>query len=275
MSLFNIIVLSIIQGVTELFPVSSLGHTIIFQAVINSNVNQTNTNFLAFVVALHLGTSIALLTFFYQDWIKILKSLGKTALSGKIDNSSFFDKFAWFIVLGSIPVGIIALFFEKEFKTLFTSPILASSLLMVNGCILIGSEKLKSRVNIKQLKDITYPQSFLIGSSQIFALFPGISRSGISMASGLISKLNNKDAAYLSFMLATPIIFAAGLIEIPTLFSPGSIPFSYAVLGAVLSGITAYFSVKYLMKYFTNRNLIPYGYYCLALGFLFLIYFVK
>ena len=276
MNILNDIILSIVQGVSELFPISSLGHSIIIQSILNIHVTKESSFFLPFIVALHIGTAVALIIFFFKEWKEIVKALFNTAIRGKLSGDKI-ENFAWKLVIATIPVGIIGLLFQTPIKKIFESPILASIFLIINGGILyIGEKLIKKGSTNKTIDDITFLGAIIIGISQIFALFPGISRSGASMVTGLFYKLNHEDAAYFSFMLATPVIFAAGALEIPTLFTIHlQNAFLYALLGAIVSGITAYFSVKFLMKYFEKGTLKPYAYYSLMVGFFALIFFIR
>lgn len=276
MNILNDVILSVVQGISELFPISSLGHSIIIQSFLNIHVTKQSSFFLPFIVALHIGTAIALIIFFFKEWKGIVEALFKSAIKGKLSGDKT-ESFAWKLVIATIPVGIIGLLFESPIKKIFESPILASIFLMINGVILyIGEKLIKKGERNKTIDDITFFGAIVIGLSQILALLPGISRSGASMVAGLMYKLNHEDAAYFSFMLATPVIFAAGALEIPSLFSTHSPnAFYYALLGAIISGITAYFAVKFLMKYFEKGTLKPYAYYSLVAGFLSLLIFIR
>ena len=276
MNIIDDIILSIVQGISELFPISSLGHSIIIQSLLNIHVTSNSSFFLPFIVSLHIGTAVALIIFFYKEWKQIVIALFRTAIKGKITNDKV-ENFAWKLVVATIPVGIIGILFESFVKKIFESPLIASIFLTINGIILYLGEKLiKSNKGYKSIEDISFFDSIIIGISQIFALLPGISRSGASMVAGLFYKLNHEDAAYFSFMLATPVIFAAGALEIPSLFfihSPNA--FLYALIGAIISGITAYFAVKFLMKYFEKGTLKPYAYYSIIAGLISLIIFIR
>jgi undecaprenyl-diphosphatase len=274
MNIIDVIILSLTQGFSELFPVSSLGHTIIIQSLLNVSVTKDTTEFLPFIIALHLGTAIALIIYFKEEWTKIIKALFKSAYKGRIDNKAFEEKFSWMLVIGTVPVGIVGIIFANVIKNLFSSPVPASIFLIINGIILMSGEKIKkTEENRVALKNLSFKNAFTTGASQIFALLPGISRSGISMVSGLLLKLNHEDAAYFSFMLATPVILAAAVLEIPSLFKSSSQILDYSIFGAILSGITAYLSVRFLMKYFKQGTLIPYSYYSIIAGLIDLIYF--
>ncbi len=273
MNIINDIILSLTQGISELFPISSLGHSIIIQSLLNIHVTKNSAFFLPFIVSLHVGTAIALIIFFFKEWKGIVYALFKTAISGKLSNNKT-ENFAWKLVIATIPVGIVGLLFKNFFAQIFKSPQIAAIFIIINGVILYLGEILIRKKNtvVKKIEDITFLDSIIIGSSQILALIPGISRSGASMVAGLLYKLDHEDAAYFSFMLATPVILAAGVLEIPTLFTIHyAQAFMYAAIGAVISGIAAYLAVKFLMKYFQSGTLKPYAYYCATAGIIALI----
>ncbi len=276
MNILNDIILSFSQGISELFPISSLGHSIIIESLLNIHVTKNSSFFLPFIVSLHVGTSVALLIFFFKEWKEIVKALFRTAIKGKLSKDKT-ENFAWKLVIATIPVGIIGLLFESVVKKIFESPLIAAIFLIVNGLILyLGEILIKKKKLIKKLEDLNFLDSIIIGISQIFALIPGISRSGASMVAGLLYDLNHEDAAYFSFMLATPVILAAGLLEVPSLFSTHSLaPFWYAFWGAIISGVTAYFAVKFLMKYFERGTLKPYAYYSMLVGVLSVLIFIR
>ncbi len=276
MNISNDVIISVSQGISELFPISSLGHIVIIQSLLNIHVTKSSSFFLPFIVSLHVGTAIALVVFFYKEWKEIVFALFRTAVNGKLSNDKT-ENFAWKLVIATIPVGIIGLIFSSFVKKIFENPLIAAIFLIVNGFILYGGEMLIKKKKLKkELEDLSFLDTIIIGISQIFALIPGISRSGASMVAGLLYDLDHEDAAYFSFMLATPVILAAGLLEVPSLFSTHSLtPFWYALLGGVISGITAYFAVKFLMKYFEKGTLKPYAYYSVIIGILSVFIFTR
>jgi undecaprenyl-diphosphatase len=278
-SVVHALILALLQGAFELFPVSSLGHTVIVPALLGWNLNQADPSFLAFVVMLHLGTAVALLSFFWRDWIEIviavLRSIARRELSA--DPS---EHLGWLIVAGCIPAGVLGLFFKDPLTKLFGQPWLAAIFLAVNGVVLLAGERLRvsspSPVAVGgpqmekapgriALSELSLPKAFGIGAVQALALLPGFSRSGMSMVGGLLARLNHVDAARLSFMMATPLILAAGALELPEVFKPGvAISPAVALMGLIVSGVTAYLAVKFLMRYFETERLDVFGYYCLA-----------
>ncbi|HUD06582.1 MAG TPA: undecaprenyl-diphosphate phosphatase [Candidatus Saccharimonadales bacterium] len=277
------IILGLVQGITELFPISSLGHSVIIPNLLHWHINQNGQYFLTFLIATHLATAIVLFLFFLPEWIKIFKGLARSFLQRNIDSNDSYAKLGWLLVIGSIPAGILGLLFQQSLQKLFASAQIAAGLLIVNGLILLTAEKLrKRRKNARETSEksadniakLGWWQSVGIGTIQSAALFPGISRSGSSMAGSLLAGLNNEDAAKFSFLLATPIIGAAALLKLPGLFNSSAAPIRGAMLaGAVAAAVAAYLSVKFLIKYFQTKTLTPFAIYCLIAGFSLSIYF--
>lgn len=282
-SIVHALVLSLLQGAFELFPVSSLGHTVIVPALLGWPEQEADPSFLAFVVMLHLGTAAALLIFFWRDWVRIvaavLRSIARRELSSNPD-----EHLGWLLVAGSIPAGVLGLFLKDPLTRLFGQPWLAALFLAVNGLVLLGGERLRigSHSVAAASADVMLPRrpiatlsfgtAFGIGAAQALALLPGFSRSGTSMVGGLLARLNHVDAARLSFMLSTPLILAAGALELPEVFKPGvAIGPGLALMGIVVSGITAYLAVRFLMRYFQTERLDVFGYYCVGFGLLSLV----
>jgi undecaprenyl-diphosphatase len=276
-SIFQAIIIGLVQGLTELFPISSLGHSVILPVILGWHIDQNASNYLTFLVATHLATAIALLVFFWRDWVKIVKGIFRSLFARRIDPADTYAKLGWLLVVGTIPAGLLGLMLQKELTKLFAAAEIASIFLMVNGIILYGAEKLHKR-NLKEDSDVAHSdkrlsrklgwwQSVGIGVVQSAALIPGISRSGASMAGGIFYGLNNEDAARFSFLLATPIIGAAALLKIPAMFTPAMASMRLAaVIGAIFAGITAYLSVKFLVKYFQTKTLYPFAAYCVLAG---------
>jgi undecaprenyl-diphosphatase len=278
------IVIGLLQGVTELFPISSLGHSVLVPAWIggswehlvteNASKDSADSPYLAFIVALHVATALALLAFFWRDWLSIIKALLTTLRTRRVETST--ERLAWLLVIATIPVGITGIALEHTFRTLFAKPLAASIFLTVNGLILIGAERLRRRAEIagaetaggeRRLETLGYREAGIIGFFQSFALLAGISRSGISMAAGLLRGLSHEDAAKFSFLLATPVILAAGVLKLPSLAgSAGAHIHGQVAVGFVVAGIAAYVSVRFLTRYFTTRTLTPFAAYCLIAG---------
>ncbi|HEX8806014.1 MAG TPA: undecaprenyl-diphosphate phosphatase [Candidatus Aquilonibacter sp.] len=268
MTFFQALTLALLQGVSELFPISSLGHTILVPALLHwTNIDRSNPTFLAFVVLLHLGTALALIVYYRARWWSIVRALVASVKRGNL-SADRDERIGWLLVVGTIPVGIAGVIFEEPVRALFGSPAPAALFLALNGLVMFAGEALKRRrrgdVSIERL---TFAQSILVGVAQSFALFPGISRSGASMVAGLLCDLNHEDAAEFSFLLATPVIFAAALLETRYLVAPGAhVVLAQAIVGGVAAGIAAYLSVAFLMRYFKSNDLRPFGWYCLIVG---------
>ena len=295
LSYLEAVIVGLFQGVTELFPVSSLGHSVLIPALVGGrwaqdlNVSTPESPYLAFIVGLHVATAIALLMFFWRDWLVILGGFFSSIRNRRISTRP--ERLAWLIVLATIPVGLSGLALEHLFRTTLGKPIPAAAFLMVNGAVLLLGER-QRRVapallnplpaNASQLAersstvgnpvddrlaDQTIKQGVLIGCAQILALLPGISRSGITMVAGLLRGLSHEEAARFSFLLATPIILAAGLFKVPDLFGPlGTGIHGQVLAGSIASFVAAYLSVRFLTRYFETRTLTPFAIYCLTLG---------
>src|SRR5579864_363018 len=271
MSVFQVLVLALLQGVTELFPVSSLGHTVIIPSLLRWNFNQADPSFLPFVVLLHLGTAIALLIYFWREWLAIVRAVVRSAIAGRLSNSPD-ERLGWRLILATIPVGLVGVIFQKQVQALFANPRAAAAFLIINGVILFLGERLRRRAVMGEegrtaIEQLSVRTAVGVGSAQILALLPGISRSGSSMVAGLFANLTHEAAARFSFLLATPVILGAGVLKIPELFTPAGRPhLPLYLLGGVVAGLAAYGSVAYLMRYFRVGRLDPFAYYCAAFG---------
>ena len=276
MSLFQALVLAILQGVTELFPVSSLGHTVILPSLLGWNLNQADPTFLAFVVLLHVGTATALLIYFRRDWLAIVKAVFRSMVDGRMHGTPD-ERLGWRLIAGTIPAGLVGVLFQKQVQSLFANPRAAAAFLIVNGVIMFLGERVRRRAvalegERTRLDGLSVRTAVGIGSAQILALLPGISRSGSTMVAGLLADLTHEAAARFAFLLATPIIFGAGVLKIPDLFTPVALPhLPIYLLGGVAAGIAAYLSVAYLMRYFRVGRLDPFAIYCAAFGIVSLI----
>lgn len=272
MPIIEAILFAILQGVTELFPISSLGHGVIVPDLLHWHIDRNSEAFLPFMVVLHLGTAAALLVYFRRDWIDLFRGFFRA--NGKPDNPQ--SRLLWQLAVGTLPAGLLGLLFEKKLRLLFGNTTLVLAFLSVNGVILLVGDRLKRRGGGKPLDALGYGSALRIGFAQALALFPGISRSGSTLVAGLGSGLDYAGAARFSFLLATPIILAAGLLEIPKLMHlTGDIPFALIGVSGVISGVCAYLSIWFLMRYFNRHDveaLRPFGWYCLAVGILGLIW---
>ncbi len=270
---FQSIILGGIQGITELFPISSLGHSVILPKIFGWNINQGDNSFLIFLVATHLATAIVLFGFYFKDWMLIIKGVISSIKIREIKETDVYAKLGWLIIIATIPAGILGLLFEDKLKTLFASPKYVAIFLILNGFLLYGAELLRKKVaeasshNDGQIAKITWYQSVKIGFAQCLALIPGFSRTGSTIAGGLLTGLNHENSLRFSFLLATPIIFAAGILKLPELLiSSNADIIGPIILGSLASGIAAYFSVRFLTKYFKTKKLTPFAVYCLAMG---------
>lgn len=270
MNTLQALVIAILQGVTELFPVSSLGHAVILPKLLGWDINQQSAGFLPFLVVLHLGTAAALLAYFWKDWLGLLLAFFG---SGTVAERQAQWQLLWRIVLATIPAVILGFAFEKFLKGLFGAPAVAALFLMINGGLLFAGERLRRNSGTRVLGEMTWQQALLIGLWQSTALFPGISRSGATMVGGLLLGLHHRESAHFSFLIATPIIIGAAVLEVPHLLQP-EIAANFGALvwiAGLVAGVTAYISTAFLMRYFRRHDfeaLDPFAYYCWAAGLL-------
>jgi undecaprenyl-diphosphatase len=275
------IILGLLQGVSELFPISSLGHSVILPSLLGWNIHQNDKYFLTFLVATHLATAIVLFCFFWRDWVRILRGLGRSLRDRAIDPQDADAKLGWLLVVGTIPAGILGLALEGKLRHIFASPQSAAIFLTLNGVLLYGAELLRRRApqtsdddDVRIARQVTFPQTVAIGAAQALALIPGFSRSGATMAGGLLVGLSNKDAARFAFLLATPIIGAAAVLKLPELAgSSGNGVRGQALVGALCAAVTAYIAVRFLMRFFETNTLMPFAVYCFCAGLATTIYF--
>jgi undecaprenyl-diphosphatase len=270
MTLLQAIIMAILQGVTELFPVSSLGHAVILPQLLGWSIDQQARSFLPFLVVLHLGTAAALLAYFWRDWLALLLAFFG---QGPVAERKAHWRLTWLIVLATVPAVVLALLFETLIRGLFGSPIAAALFLLANGVLLFAGERLRRRAGTgtRQLGDMHWWEALLIGLWQSTALLPGISRSGATMVGGLLVGFHHREAAHFSFLIATPIILGAGVHEVPHLFAPEArVAFGATVwIAGLVAGVTAWLSTAFLMRYFRRHDfeaLDPFAYYCWGAG---------
>ena len=271
MSYLQALLLGLLQGITELFPVSSLGHSVILPKLLGWNIDQSDPSFLFFLVVTHLATSLVLFVFFWREWLTILRGMFRSLQNRVISNDDVPAKIGWLLVVSTIPAGVLGLLFEDTLKKLFATPLIASIFLMMNGLLLWGVEVLRKR-SVATSGDIyiarmTWSQAVRVGLMQCLALLPGFSRTGATLAGGLFVGLSHEDAARYSFLLATPIIFAASALKIPELMASGMDEHAIAV-GALSAAVGAYLSVRFLTNYFKTNTLKPFAVYCFCAGLL-------
>jgi undecaprenyl-diphosphatase len=275
-SYFQAIVLGLVQGIAEPFPISSLGHGVILPSLFGWNIHQNDDYFLAFLVATHVATALVLLVIFRHDWARILRGLGRSLRAREIAPGDADARLGWLLVVGTIPAGTLGLLLEHSLRTLFASAASAAAFLILNGILLLLFERLRRRPprpgdyrgdSDARIARLTWRQALGVGTAQAAALVPGISRSGITMGGGLLFGLSNEDAARYAFLLATPIIGAAGLLKLPDLFgSAGDGVRGQAAVGALCAAVATYVAVKFLLRFFETNRLTPFGIYCIAMG---------
>jgi undecaprenyl-diphosphatase len=267
MDTLQAIIIAILQGATELFPVSSLGHAVVLPALLHWNLDQHAPAFLPFLVMLHVGTATALLGYFWRDWWALLIGVCGLADTHLVTEAR---RVFLLIVIATIPAVIVGFVLEHFFRTLFGAPVVAAAFLIVNGALLLFGERLRTHTH-RPLSSLTTLDALVIGCWQCTALIPGISRSGATIVGGLLRGVDHEAAAHFSFLIATPIILGATVLEVPKLLH-ASIPhgtLEVAALAAVVAGITALASTAFLMRYFRNHDALalnPFAYYCIVIG---------
>jgi undecaprenyl-diphosphatase len=319
LSYLEAIVVGFIQGVTELFPVSSLGHNVLIPALVGGqwatdlSVSKAESPYLAFIVGLHVATAIGITCYFWRDWVRIIGGLFSSIKHMKVETTD--QKLAWMIIVATIPVGLVGVLFEHTFRVIFGVPYRAAIFLFINGLILFAGERFRTRKSLaadqqaqaerqeeqehqrelvnagrvgshasgqramrqQQVDDaiksdrrvtvFSFMEALIIGSAQCLALLAGISRDGVTMVAGMFRGLSREDAARFSFLLATPVILAAGVLKVPDLLGHlGNGIRPQILAGSVVAGVGAYLSVRFLMKYFQTRTLTPFAIYCLVVG---------
>jgi undecaprenyl-diphosphatase len=272
---YQAVILGLLQGFSELFPISSLGHSVILPKVLGWNIQQNDKFFLNFLVATHLATALVLLGFFWRDWVRIVNGLFRSLRDRQIAPEDSDARLGWLLVVATIPAGLIGLVLEHSLRDLFKSAEAAAIFLILNGFMLYGAERLRRRPprpgdgagdSDVRIAKLSWRQSIAVGTAQAIALIPGFSRSGATMGGGLLVGLSNEDAARYSFLLATPIIGAAAALKLPELAGKSGHVIGTALVGAVCAAITAYLSVRFLLKYFETNTLTPFAVYCVIAG---------
>ena len=273
-SYFQATVLGILQGVSEPFPISSLGHSVIVPKLFGWNLSQSNNSFVTFLVATHFATALVFLGLFWDDWVRIIRGLVRSIRQRRLDPDDIDARLGWLLVIATVPAGIVGLALQHSLEKLFGNARLVAVILILNGLMLLGAESLRQRAHVddededaRLAKGLTSKSAFSIGLAQALALIPGFSRSGASMSGGLLSGLSHRDAARFSFLLATPIIAAAALLKLPGLFgSAGNGIRGQALVGAIFAAIAAWLSVRFLLRFFEMNRLTPFGIYCIVAG---------
>jgi undecaprenyl-diphosphatase len=277
MSYFQAIVLGLLQGVSELFPISSLGHSVILPTLFGWDIHQNDSFFLTFLVGTHFATALVLLGFFWSDWVRIVKGLGRSLRDREIAPEDVDARLGWLLVVGTVPAGLLGLLLQDKLRSVFASPQSAAFFLFLNGGLLYGAELLRRRAPEVQRDDpaadqritrrVDFRGALGVGAAQALALIPGFSRSGATMGGGLLVGLSNEDAARFAFLLATPIIGAAAVLKLPELFgSTGDGVRGQTLVGALCAALTAYLAVRFLMRFFETNRLTPFAIYCAIAG---------
>src|SRR5271165_1440274 len=290
LSYFEAVVLGVLQGVTELFPISSLGHTVLLPTLFGWNSlvkaqSESESFWLAFVVMLHVGSAVGLLIYYWRTWVEIVKALFASLRKRRAETPT--ERLAWLIIVASIPAGVIGLAFEHQLRTLTAKPEVAAVLLMVNGVLLFAAERFRKRAQVRELAiregakadggreldTLEYREALVIGVAQSSALLAGISRDGVTMGAGLARGLDHSDAARFAFLLATPIILAAGLFKLPDLLGHlGNGIRGQALVGCLAAAASSLVTVGFLIRFFKTGTLIPFAIYCLVFGGAMVIY---
>jgi undecaprenyl-diphosphatase len=275
-SYFQAVILGIVQGVAEPFPISSLGHAVVLPRLFGWNLHQSDGYFVSFLVGLHLATAIVLLIYFWRDWVRIVRGMLRSLAAREIGPDDTDARLGWLLVVGTIPVGLIGLALQSPLQKLFASATSAAAFLVVNGIALLVFEQWRTSAPAvtepeaeadERLGRLPFRRAAAIGLSQAAALVPGISRSGFSMGGGLLSGLSNEDAARFAFLLATPIIGAAAALKLPDLLGhQGNGVRGQALVGALCAAVMTVIAVRFLLRYLTTNRLRPFGVYCIALG---------
>ncbi|MFF4183605.1 undecaprenyl-diphosphate phosphatase [Streptomyces sp. NPDC001691] len=283
----------LLQGVTELFPVSSLGHSILLPALLGGqwkrdlDVSAEGSPYLNVLIGLHLATALALVVYFRKDWVRVVRGLVSSIRERRV--ATVDQKLAWLLIVATIPVGIAGLALDHLFRSTLGKPIPTAVFLALNGVVLYLTEQLRrggtgrrragasaapgeehlspDELSDRRLTRLTYAQAAWIGAAQILALCPGISRSGSTISAGIFRGLSHEDSARFAFLLATPVIAAAALLKVPSLLGHDGDGIRGQVLaGSVAAFVAGYVAVRFLTKYFETRTLTPFAIYCTLAG---------
>ncbi len=269
------VILGLLQGISELFPISSLGHSVIFPHLFGWNIHQDAPYFLTFLVATHFSTALVLFLFYWKDWTQIFCGIFRSLREREIRESDTNAKLGWLLIVGTIPAGLLGILFQKPLQSFFSSPSIVAVFLIANGGMLFLGEILRKKKSFGNLSDTeskiaktSWAQAFGVGASQAIALFPGFSRTGATLVGGLIVGLSHEDAVKYSFLLATPIIAAAAILKLPELLTVSSenVLLGQTLVGALGAGVSAYFAVKFLTKFLKKNTLTPFAIYCVVFG---------
>jgi undecaprenyl-diphosphatase len=248
----EILLLAIVQGITEWLPVSSSGHLVIMQKILDLNLPLT------YSILLHFGTTIVVITVFRND----LKAILKAFFKGNFETDE--GKFTLHIAIGSVPIAVGGFFFYDFFKSLFSNLLVVGLALLITGCVLFLSEKKMGN------RKMNVFDSLLIGFAQALTIVPGVSRSGLTVATGLLRKIDKDIAFRYSFLLSVPAILGATLFEVKD-FTMGNEDLVLLLLGTITSMIIGYASLKFLQKIVMNKKIHLFAYYCWAVGIIIIL----
>ena len=279
------IIIGFIQGLTELFPISSLGHAILIPAWIGGSfkqfISEENEAYLLITIAMHLASSVALFLVFRKRWVALISGSYKAVKSKNYQSTPF--RVLGYIVIATIPVGVLGLVLADYFQSIFGKPQYSALFLAINGLILITAERLSKRDELHQIHDsdaeidrrVNAKTALAIGFGQSLALFAGISRFGVTMSAGLVRKLNHSVASDFAFLLSLPVILGASVVKLPELFTTDTrLVLGQILVGSIVSFFATYFSVTFLVRWFKTKTLYPFAIYCLAFGIISMIKFV-
>ncbi len=275
LSYFDAVILGALQGLTELFPISSLGHSVLLPALLRWPIDQHDNLFVVFLIATHLATALVLIAFFWRDWLRLAGGFFRSLAKRRIDAGDTYARLAWLIIIATIPAGLLGLLFQHRLEELFASPKAVALFLIANGILLYAAELLKRRSGhvdrVAETPDtaianLSFLKALGVGAMQSFALLPGFSRTGASLAGGLLGGLDHESAARFSFLLATPIILAAAALKLPSLVHQDGLVLGPILVGSVVAAFFAYFAVKFLTRYFKTNTLVPFAIYCVIAG---------
>ncbi|NCU78341.1 MAG: undecaprenyl-diphosphate phosphatase [Actinobacteria bacterium] len=271
------VIIGAIQGITELFPISSLGHAILVPAWLGGTfrefISSENQSYLLVTIAMHLASSVALFIVFRKRWTRLISGSLSAVKNRNLQSTQF--RVLSYILIATVPVGILGLAFDDYFQSIFGNPKFSSIFLTINGLILVGAERLAKRDQLHELTDsdaeidqrVNVRRSVVIGFGQSLALFAGISRFGVTMSAGLLSKLNHSVASDFAFLLSLPVILGASIVKLPDLFTTDTNQIiGQIIVGSIVSFICTYISVTFLVKWFKTRTLYPFAIYCLVFG---------
>ncbi len=307
---FQAMVIGAVQGLTELFPISSLGHSVLVASWLGGrwarlpegSGTDAATTYLAFVVALHVATAVALLIYYWRDWCVIATGFATMLRTRRLETVS--QRLAWLIVIATVPIAVLGPILGHPLHELFAAPLCAAAFLTLNGVVLIVGEGLRRRneptlaeygrrfalskahhgtrtattgsprQTDRRLAALDVDDAMAIGFTQAGALLTGFSRAGLTMVGGLWRGLEHEHAAKFAFLLATPAIFGAGIVDLPDLITPkAEVIWGPILAGAIVSGITSWLTVRYLEHYFRTRTLLPFAVYCLIAGVISIVHF--